>query len=197
MFKGKNNNDGNSSYTGKLTTLFLVISFLVSFVFYSCKKSDTSTNPPAPTCDQGCQDEYTAYGMIDIFWFVWNQNIAGQPVGSKDFTVNGPQGGSIHVTGSTDYSTSTGVNTMHLTLAMTDCKGIGDKYALTFNGTVTADGTFSTVHKAVTFACSQLTYTGNVGKDNWVTDVNGTCPITFNQTLTSVDGTICGRSFNY
>jgi hypothetical protein len=42
-----------------------------------------------------------------------------------------------------------------------------------------------------------LSYSGTVGKDNWVTDVDDDCPININDTMTSVSGTICGRDFSY
>lgn len=180
----------------KKSFIFWTLSFILSFVFLNCDKEETSTEPPAPTCDQACQDEHVAYGLVDIFWFVWNQNIAGQPVGGKDFTVAGPQGGTVHVTGTTDVATN-GINTLHLTFEMINCKGIKEKYNLTFNGGFTADGTFSDTHRAITYSSQQLGYNGTVGTDNWVTNVNGFCEMMINQTFTSVSGTICGRTFSY
>lgn len=181
----------------KKSFLFWILSFILSFTFLSCDKEETTTEPPAPTCDQACQDEHVAYGLVDIFWFMWNQNIAGQPAGGKDFTVPGPQGGTFHVTGTTEVSASTGINTMHLVIEMINCKGIKEKYNLTFNGSVSADGTFSDTHKAVTFASLQLGMVGTVGTDDWVTSINQVCPITFNQSASTVSGTICGRMFSY
>jgi uncharacterized lipoprotein NlpE involved in copper resistance len=181
----------------KKAFFFWFISLIISFTLFNCSKQETSTDPPAPICDQACQDEHVAYGLIDIFWFVWNQNISGQPAGAKDFTVAGPQGGTIHVTGTTEVSASTGINTLHLVLVMSDCKGLKEKYNLTINGTVTADGTFSTTHKAITYASQQLGYTGTVGKDDWVTNVTGTCNVTVNETFSSVSGTFCNRTFSY
>jgi hypothetical protein len=173
-----------------------VLSFLLSFTLNNCNKEESSTNPPARVCDQTCQDENLSYGFIDIFWYIWNQNIAGQTEGSKDFTVAGPQGGTVHVTGSTEVSTNS-INTLHLVIEMTNCKGIEDKYNLVFNGTIAADGTFSTTHKAITYASQQLSYSGTVGKDDWITDVNGICSVTINESFSSVSGTICGRTFSY
>ncbi len=183
----------------KQTAFLFVLSLVISFTLSNCNKEENNTpsEPPAPVCDQNCQDENLAYGVVDIFWFVWNQNIAGQPAGGKDFTVNGPQGGTVHVTGTTEVSASTGINTMHLVLDFSYCKGIKEKYNLMFTGTIGADGTFSTTHYAITFSSPMLTYSGTVGKDNWVTQVDGNCTVTINQTLPSVSGTICGRTFSY
>jgi hypothetical protein len=181
----------------KKTVILLILSFMMSFIFNYCNKDESTSPTPSRVCDQQCQDENLTNGFIDIFWFIWNQNIAGQPVGAKDFTVNGPQGGTVHVTGTTEVSASTGINTLHLVLEMNYCKGIDDKYNLIFNGIIGADGTFSTTHKAITYSSQQLNYTGTVGMDDWITELNGTCSITFNETIASVSGTICGRTFSY
>ncbi len=182
----------------KKNILFWMLSFVLGFTLLNCDKDENSTNtPPVPVCDQACQDGNVAYGFIDMFWFIWNQNIAGQPAGNKDFTVNGPQGGTVHVTGSTQVSASTGINTLHLVLVMSNCKGIKDRYNLTFNGTINADGTFSTTHKAITYASPVLGYIGTVGKDDWVTSVGGTCNTAINEGFNTVTGTICERVFSY
>lgn len=180
----------------KKNILFWAISIMIGFALFSCKDEENTTAPEVPVCDQACQDEHVAYGFVDIFWFIWNQNIAGQPEGSKDFTVAGPQGGTVHVIGTTEVATN-GINTLHLLLQFTNCKGIKEKYNLTFNGSVTADGTFSDTYRAVTYASQQLGYSGTVGKDDWVINVNGFCETTINQTFTTVAGTICGRTFSY
>ncbi len=182
----------------KAASALFVLSLTLSFLFSSCKKEESTTSvPPARVCDQACQDEHTAYGMIDVFWFIWNQNIAGQPAGEKDFIVNGPQGGEIHITGNTAVSASTGINTMHLVLDFSNGKGIEETYNLIFNGSLAVDGTFSDTHKALTFSSGQFDYSGTVGKDDWVTQVDGSCTLTINQTVSSVTGTICGRTFSY
>jgi len=177
-------------------TIFWLLTLVLSFTLINCTEEDTPTETPAPVCDQACQDEHLAYGLVDVFWFVWNQNIAGQPTGTKDFTVTGPQGGTVHVTGTTQVA-SNGINTLHLLLQFTSCKGIKEKYNLTFNGSVTADGTFSDTYRAITYASQQLGYNGTVGTDDWVTKVNGFCETTINQTFTTVAGTFCGRTFSY
>lgn len=180
----------------KRIALFWFLSVILAFTLITCTEEETPTETPAPVCDQACQDEHIAYGFVDVFWFIWNQNIAGQPEGAKDFTVAGPQGGTVHITGTTEVANN-GINTMHLLMQFTNCKGIKETYNLTFSGSVTADGTFSDTYRAVTYASQELGYNGTVGKDDWVTNVNGFCKVTINQTFTSVSGTICGRTFSY
>lgn len=177
---------------------YSVILLFVSFIFLSGCNEDSSTvsPPPAPVCDQACQDEHVAYGLIDVFWFLWNQNIAGQPIGSKDLSVTGPQGGSVHITGTTAVANN-GINTLQLVFDFTNCKGLKEKYNLTFNGIVNADGTFDDTYIAISFNSPQLQFSGTVGTDNWVTNVNSLCESIINETKTTVSGTICDRTFSY
>lgn len=139
----------------KRITIFQILALVLGFTLINCTEEETPTEIPAPVCDQACKDEHLAYGFVDVLWFIWNQNIAGQPTGTKDFTVVGPQGGTAHVTGTTEVANN-GINTLHLTLKLTNCKGIKEKYNFTFNGTVTADGTFSDTYSTVTYVSQQL-----------------------------------------
>ena len=180
----------------KRVALFWFLSMILAFTLITCTEEETPTETPAPVCDQACQDEHIAYGLVDVFWFIWNQNIAGQPVGAKDFTVAGPQDGTVHVTGTTEVANN-GINTMHLLMQFTNCKGIKETYNLAFTGSVTADGTFSDTYRAITFASQQLGYIGKVGKDDWITNVNGFCEAAINQTFSTTAGSICGRTFSY
>jgi len=173
----------------------LIISSLLSFSLFSCTSESDITETPQPTCDQNCQDENLAYGIVDVFVFIWNQDIAGQPAGNKDLIVAGPQGGSIHITGTTEVATN-GINTLHLVFQMINCKGFKEQYNLIFNGTINIDGTFSSTYIARSYSSAQFSYAGTVGKDVNQT-VNGNCPIVINETMPTVAGSICGRTFSY
>lgn len=177
----------------RLISLFVALFILTPIIYYGCSEDSTS---PASKCDQSCQDDNTAYGLVHTYNFIWNQHFAGQPTGTHDKTVNGPKGGTIHITGTTAYSTSNGINTVHLVFEMTNCKGLDENYSLTFNGTMNVDGTFSSTYKAMGFVATQLSYNGTVGKNANV-PVNATCDITINETQTNLSGLICGREFSY
>jgi hypothetical protein len=175
-----------------ISNTFLILLFASLFIYSGCK--DDSTSTPQSSCDQSCKDNNTAYGLVHVFNFIWNQHFAGQPTGNKDLTVNGPQGGSIHITGSTAYAN--GINTVHLIFDMTNCKGSDENYILTFTGVVNVDGTFSPSATAMAFISSALTFQGTVGKNANV-PVNSTCEFTVNETASHLSGTICGRAFSY
>ena len=176
----------------KLFVVLLTVA-LILFLVSGCSIGEGDT-----VLTQEKQDEYTAYGLVDMFWFIWNQNIAGQPVGVKDFTVDGPLGGSIHVTGYTEYSSSTEINTLHLVCEMTAFYGMKDEYDLQFTGTVNVDGTFSDAYKAITHSSSSLSYSGNVGTGDFDTEVssNGS-DFDIAETRTVISGTIDGRTFSW
>ncbi len=95
----------------KISSYILAALLIVSTVYFNCSNDDPVST--ASSCDQKCQDNNTAYGLVHIYDFIWNQHFAGQPTGNHDITVNGPKGGSIHITGTTDYSTN-GINTVSL-----------------------------------------------------------------------------------
>ena len=61
---------------------------------------------PRPTCGQTCQDYLVGLAVNDTVWFLWNQNIAGRPVGNIDVSASCPLGGSAHITGMTSITTS-------------------------------------------------------------------------------------------
>lgn len=176
----------------KLFIVMLTVA-LILFLVSGCSVGGVDT-----VLTQEKQDEYTAYGLVDMFWFIWNQNIAGQPVGTKDFTVDGPLGGTIHVTGYTEYSSSTEINTLHLVCEMTAFYGMRDEYDLQFTGTVNVDGTFSDTYKAVTHTSSSLSYSGSVGTGDFTTEVssNGS-DFNIAETRTVISGTIDGRNFSW
>jgi hypothetical protein len=176
-----------------ISSFYIAIFLLISIVTFNCDNEDAvSTNA---ACDQECQDNNTAYGLVHIYNFIWNQHFAGQPTGTHDITVSGPKGGSVHITGTTEYSNN-GINTVHLVFEMTNCKGLDENYSLTFNGTVNAEGTFSSTYSAMGFSATQLMYSGTVGKNANVS-VNATCDFVINQTTNNLSGLICGREFAY
>ena len=177
--------------------IFLILLAALSSPFYfACNEpTPTTPTPPTYTCDQECQDGHVAYGFVDCFWFIWNQHIAGQPSGQKDLTVNGPHGGTIHIYGTTAVSNN-GINTVHLTYDMTNCKSMNQHYNLTFTGSMSCDGTFSSSYTAMGYTCDSLIYSGTVcEKTN--TQVSGFCPVTIAEETNGLSGTICGRSFAY
>lgn len=180
---------------GKIKSLFFLI---ILSVFLLSGFACSLNNDEDLILTQEKQDEYTAYAIIDMFWFVWNQNIAGQTVGDKDFTVSGPLGGTVHVTGNTAIDQVNGINTLHLVCEYNECYGMQEVYDMHFTGTFNIDGTFSDTYKAITHTSSSVNYSGTVGPEKYVTEVSSTGSVmNFSETKTIISGTIDGRTFSW
>src|SRR5260221_6584748 len=73
-----------------------------------------------PTCDQGCQDYLVSWALNDTIWFLWNQKLAGRPVGAQDIMGACPLGGTVHITGMD--SVANGTTTSDIQFELTGCE---------------------------------------------------------------------------
>ncbi len=145
-------------------------------------------------CDQECKDTDVAYAIVATLVDVFNANLAGQPVGSQNETANCPAGGSVVITGSTGYSEQTEITTLDLTYSMTGCHYVSGGYDLTFDGSLTEEGSFSEGNMSLVYASTSVTYAGTGGSAG---ALNDTCSFTFTRSYSEISGTLCGRSFSY
>jgi hypothetical protein len=201
---------------GTTLTLFGLLAAAL-FAMLSCGNPSSSTSLPVTTstttttttatCNQNCQDNNTSSAAISLVTFLYNQNFAGSPVGSKNTTVTCPQGGAVQITGTTAISTSTNINTLHLTYSMTSCGYQTANYNLTFTGTIKEDGTFESLPGtfiAMTYASptgGTLNYSGTVSSAA-PTQVSGNCAASLSRNQAgsaseTINGTLCGRSVSF
>lgn len=191
-----------------LIAVFMLVS-IISLV--SCGKdpaTSSTTSTPAPAvCNQSCQDNYISSAVISLVTFLYNQNFAGETVGTKNKTVNCPHGGSVHITGTTAIDTSSNINTLHLTYDMTSCQYQASNYNLVFTGSIKEDGTFESLPGtfiAMTYSTSTgslVNYSGSVSSAA-PTQVSGDCAVTLSRSKAGsaserINGTICGRTVSY
>jgi hypothetical protein len=152
-----------------------------------------------PTCDQGCRDYLVAWGLNDTIWFLWNQKLAGHPVGTQDIMGACPLGGSVHITG-TD-SAANGTTTTDLRFELDGCENSTTLYDLTFTGSVSMEGSFDgdTDFAAEVFSAPGLDVSGTL---HWTDDptIDQACDVTFKQQGAgdsfALSGRVCGRSFD-
>jgi hypothetical protein len=153
-----------------------------------------SSSSTSSTCDQECIDSYTGFGVHEIVRFLYNQNFAGQPVGTQDTTAACALGGQAVITGTTGYDSVNAITSVDLTYAMQSCENSdGSSFDLTLTGSVVENGTFSDSTTALTFISSSLVIVGDANAET----VSETCDVNVVRSGSSISGTICGRSFTY
>lgn len=164
---------------------------------------DSSESSPstASTCNQSCQDNVVGYALDETLWLLWNEQLAGRPSGNQDTTAICPLRGTAHITGTTGVATN-GINTANLTFELSDCSNSNSSYSLSFSGTVTWNGTFSsTSANAISFRSNSLTLAGTVKRNDSPT-VSETCAVALTDTYDKstpgqrgwLDGELCGRT---
>jgi len=168
---------------------------LLLAVLFGCDPDDDG-------CDQTCQDNYLAYGVLDTCSFLWNQNLAGHPTGAQDVTAGCSLGGTAHITGQTSFDDYNQINSVDLVFDLAGC-GHSDKgYDLEFTGVLHWVGTFSpSGFTAMTTSSDELDFSGTVGGSPEV-DVDDTCAVSLSvqgddSETATVDGEICGRDVGY
>jgi hypothetical protein len=163
----------------------------------------------ANTLTQTQVDSDAVFGLLNSIVAFYNQNLAGHPTGNQNITANCPGGGTVHITGTTSYSSSNGITTVNLTYAMTNCQSTQISsdgsltVTLTFNGTVTENGSWNLPN----YLSAAYLSTGSVGLVGTVSargyaqvTVGESCPVGFNHTIgsaNSVAGQICGRNASW
>ncbi len=152
----------------------------------------------APECDQGCQDFLVGFALDDTLWFLWNQKLAGHPVGVQDIMGACPLGGTAHITGID--GASNGTTTTDIQFALDACENSNEQYHLTFTGTVSMEGSFdSDTFTAETFSAPGLDVRGDLKWRDKPT-IDQSCDVIVNQRgagdSAKLTGTVCGRDFD-
>ena len=163
----------------------------------SSSTGGSSTYVP-PKCDQGCQDFLVGFALDDTLWFLWNQKLAGHPVGVQDIMGACPLGGTAHITGMD--GAANGTTTTDIQFALEACENSNEQYHLTFSGTVSMEGSFdSDTFTAETFSAPGLAVSGDLKWRDKPT-LDQSCDVIVNQRgsgdSAKLTGTVCGRDFD-
>jgi hypothetical protein len=139
-----------------------------------------------------------AWGIMKGLSDIWNQYIAGTPVGSIDINAEGPFGGTVHITGTTSYSQSNGIETVHLEYEMSDCRisstsSTGDlNVDLTLNGVISEDGSFSSTYTSLSYKSEALRIDGTAKRGTREREVHGTTSFKANRTSSGISAELFG-----
>lgn len=180
----------------------------------STTSTDTDTDTDTTTNEYPQNTLYSdilwaTYGGI---WDIWNQNIAGTYFGSRDETVNCPLGGTVHITGTSSYSSSTEIVTIDLNYDMTDC--IFTKVwssltvSLTLTGTINFSGGFRSdtssfgYWESTNIQSTALAISGTAQRSSYDdATINNTCDLNGSKSASSdsstYTGIVCGESVSW
>ena len=164
-------------------TLFLVLPNL------SCTKSRYS--------DESFYED-VAWGVMTGLVDIYNQNIAGTPTGPVDTIANGPFGGTVHITGTTNYDSGNGIETVHLQYDMLNCRISSTSSSsnlnvdLTLNGVISEDGTWSSSYVSLSYNSTALRMDGSSQSGSRQRDVNNITTFKANRTSSGTSAELFG-----
>ncbi len=138
------------------------------------------------------------YSLVKCYTDIYNQNLAGHPVGNQNITANGPMGGTVIITGSVGYSSNNGITTTDLIFSMTSIKYVTNvsdfKTEITLTGATTFTGSFSDSYTSVNHQSDNLHISGSVTHNEIVRKIDMTGIVSINCTTSSVTANIFGNT---
>lgn len=183
----------------KKNTHFIVLLFL-SFILASFISScDTEDIPD--------ESMYTnvSRSIVSCTRDIHNQNIAGKPTGSHDMTIEGPLGGTIHITGTSSVDTEHELYTKDVIYDFQNVKYIyvSQYYTteITIYGMVNIKGSQAkTGYISMHYSSDELHIKGiiyYIKNRKLIRDIDLNGEIAINETTSKTTAIICGNSVSY
>lgn len=176
-----------------LISPFIIVGILV-VLLSSCKKDDSESI--ATISDVNFYQEI-GYSLVKCYTDIYNQNLAGHPVGSQNITASGPMGGTVILTGTTGYSNNNGITTTDLVFAMTSvkytCSSNGYLTEITLTGSATYTGSFSSGYVSLNHQSDNLYIIGTVTYQGTVRNIDMAGNVNINRLTSSITANIFGN----
>ena len=150
----------------KIVKNSILLSVILSFALWltACADDDNS----ADFISDKNFYSFLSYAIVVLEADTYNQNFAGKPTGNIDADVEGPYGGSIKVTGSTNRASDVDITTVDLTYTLVNVKQIVTSTDgklvcnATLNGTLKVKGSFNESYKSMSFNSSDMSISGTM-----------------------------------
>ena len=176
----------------------LMIMGMLLMLTNSCKKDDKNT---ITTISDDNFYKQVGYSLVMCYNDIYNQNLAGHPVGSQNITPNGPMGGTVIITGSTGYSSNNGITTTDLIFSMTSIKYVtnvsGFETEITLTGATTHTGSFSDSYTSLNHQSDNLYISGSVTHNEIVRKIDMTGIVSINRLTSSITANIFGNTVSW
>ncbi len=145
--------------------ILLSMMLIISSLFTACVSDDD--NSANYISDKNFYS-FLSYAIVVLEADAYNQNFAGKPTGNIDADVEGPYGGSIKVTGSTNRASDVDITTVDLTYTLVNVKQIVTSTDgklvcnATLNGTLKVKGSFNESYKSMSFNSPDMSISGTM-----------------------------------
>ena len=145
-------------------SILLSLMLIIASLFTACADDDNSVDFIS---DKNFYS-FLSYAVVVLEADTYNQNFAGKPTGNIDADVEGPYGGSVKVTGSTNRASDVDITTVDLTYTLDNVKQIvtstDGKLVCNaiLNGTLKVKGSFDESYKSMSFNSSDMSIKGTM-----------------------------------
>lgn len=165
---------------------------LSSFFITACTKDDK-----AKTMSDDIFYKEIGYCLAKSYSDIYNQNLAGKPVGAINMTTPGPMGGTVVITGTTTQDASHDITGTDLLLNLTAVPYSTTTTNITQSGIVSYKGSFSPTYNNTSHLSDNITLVGKVTSGGVTREINQSGAISINVTKTNVSATIFGHNVNW
>jgi hypothetical protein len=175
----------------------LVLLGSLVMIISSCTKDDSTSSKIS---DDNFYKQ-VGYAMVMCYVDIYNQNLAGKPVGGQNMTKDGPMGGTVNITGTTGYASNNGITTTDLEFSMNSVKYTtnvsGFETEITLTGTTTYTGSFSNTYTSVNHQSGNLYILGSVTHNTVVRKIDMTGAVSINRSTSKISANIFGNSVSW
>ncbi len=186
----------------KIAYLLLAGIMMATFISGCGKSSSSGSSGPTPY-PQNVLDSDVVWQIGSGVGTIYNQNLAGHPVGNQNIpSASCPLGGTVAITGTTGYGSNNSITTVNLTYNMTNCRisgtgsATGSGVMLTLTGTLTYTGSFASGYTSTNFQSTSLRMDGVATRSAYTDGIIAQdCSVSGTNNGTAIYGLICGRTY--